>query len=124
VFERALAAHQQGRLSEAEQLYVQVPITDSRYAQALHYRGVLRLQGKDFSRAADLIQQSLSVNARDPDAWTNLALAQIELNRLNGAIEACDRALSINPKHIGAWNNKGLALRKCMRFSESIACYD
>lgn len=47
--------------------------------------------------------RSLSINPRNPRAFTNLAVLYISLGDVELASEAIDRALSIDAEYVGAW---------------------
>jgi len=123
-FDRALAAHQQGRLTEAQQLYAQVPPSDNRYAMALHNRGLIKHQAGDHAGALELVQQSLNLLPNIPQWLVGLAHIQLSLGQMNEAIAACDRVLAIDPRNVSAWNNKGCAFVNLSLHDQAIACWD
>jgi predicted O-linked N-acetylglucosamine transferase (SPINDLY family) len=123
-FDQALAAHQQGRLADAQALYAKVPPTDPRHATALHHRGLIDIVGGHLEQARALIQQSVRLNPRDAHAWSNLAHVLNELQLPDDALAACDAALALDARHASAWNNKGNALRAKREFHPAIECLD
>ena len=68
----AIALHQQGRLPEAETIYLQLLQKLPNDVDALHYLGVLRMRQDRRDEAIQLVKRSLAISQRNPDAWNNL----------------------------------------------------
>ena len=124
VFDRALAAHQQGRLDEARQLYVQVRPTDARYPIALHHHGLIALSAGHPEEALQLIQQSLRLQPRDIQAQVNLADVLATLGRFLEALAACNGALTADPRHTRAWTIRGNAAWELGQIPLALESYD
>ncbi len=77
----ALAAQQQGRLAEAEDLYKRVLARDPSNFDALHMLGVTYFQRREFARARDLIGAACALRPDIVDAARNLELAAGALRR-------------------------------------------
>ena len=69
--QQALAAHQQGRFAEAEQIYNAILGVDPRHFDALHLFGVLRHQQGHSVEALRLVAAALRAAPRSPDALSN-----------------------------------------------------
>ena len=123
-FDRALAAHQQGRLAEAEQLYAQVPPNDNRHALALHSRGLIKHQLGDHAGALELVRQSLRLLPGIPPWELNLAYILYTLGHRNEAIAVCDRVLTKDSGNVHAWNIKGGAHWALAQHKSALACWD
>ncbi len=105
-FQRALAHHQNGRLQDAEQLYLQVLEAMPRHADALHLLGVIALQCGNFEAAADLIQQAIDVQP-SANFYCNLGNALKEQGRRREAIASYRQALTRDANLAEAWCNLG-----------------
>ena len=58
-FKEGLAHHQQGRLQQAEALYLAAHRLDKEFADALHHLGIIALQTNRLNDAIGLIRQSI-----------------------------------------------------------------
>jgi len=123
LFDRAMAAREQGRFEEAAQLYAQVPPDDSNYPMALHHLGVLKYQAGDLPGALQLMQQTLRLNPQNSRAEANQANILLALGRPDEALAACDRALAIDPQNAPAWNIKGCLLASADQHESAIECW-
>jgi tetratricopeptide (TPR) repeat protein len=121
---QAVALHQQGKRTEAEQLYRQVLDIDPRIFPALYLLGVLRLEQGDSAQAAGLIERALALNSSDPAAWTHYGLALQGQLRFEDALTAHERALALRPGLLAARLGRGGALRALGRNDAALADYE
>jgi protein O-GlcNAc transferase len=121
---QAVALHQQGKRTEAEQLYRRVLDIDPRVFPALYLLGVLRLEQGDSAEAASLIERALALNRGDPAAWTHYGLALHGQARFEDALAAQERALALRPELLAARLGRGGALRALGRNQAALADYD
>jgi protein O-GlcNAc transferase len=122
--QQALALHQQGRLAEAEPLYLKVLKVQPGQSDALHYFGVLKLQQGRFDEAAALIADALRVRPNAPDALSNRGIALQSLGRYEEAVVSYDRAIAQKPGYTDALFNRGNALHALGRYAEALASFD
>src|SRR6478752_387590 len=94
LFEQALAAHQAGRLAQAEQLYRQVLRADATHFAALHRLGFLKAQQGHYDEAVTLLNRALKQNPGDVTARGHYAHALMAAQRLDEALAAYDRLLA------------------------------
>src|SRR6266567_4081930 len=94
---RAHRAFAEGRLGEAEFYCRLVVGADKKHFEGLHLLGLIALQKGDLDEASRLVRQALKVNPRSARAYSNLALIQQHLNRLDDALASLNRALAIEP---------------------------
>ena len=121
---QAVAHHQAGRLSVAEEMYRQVLAVDPHQPDALHLLGILALDGGRHNEAIDFINRAIQRKANFPDFHINLARAHRALRNFPEAIASCRRALQLSPFFAEAHNNLGNALANLPgRQSEAVAHY-
>ncbi len=113
---QAVQLHQAGRHAEAETRYRAILAREPANADALHYLGLLVYGAGQYEPAADLLQQSVRANDRNPVAWSNLGNALMMLTRLPDAEAAFTRALRIDPGLADAAFNLGNALRQQKKY--------
>jgi len=116
--------HRQGKLKEAESLYLAVLKLRPDHFNALHNLGILRVQQGSIEAAVKLIALALEQEPRSAVAHINLAIALARLNRYEQAIASYDNALAIEPNHPEVLNDRGIALHRLDRHEEAVASYD
>ncbi|QJR15403.1 tetratricopeptide repeat protein [Usitatibacter palustris] len=120
---QALAAHQQGRIKDAERLYRQVLEVAPGHAVATHYLGMIAWHRDDPRRAEELMRASIAADANVPDFHNNLALLLGQQGRTQEAIAGFERALAVDPSWYEARNNLGLALEDALQWKAAEAAY-
>jgi Tfp pilus assembly protein PilF len=118
-----VAAHQAGRLDEAEAGYRQILARNGGHADALHLLGVIYQHKGDPSEAETLIRRALALKPDFADAHFNLGNLLQGINRLPGAESAYRRALELRPNFADAHINLGNMLKQADRPAEAEACY-
>lgn len=122
-FARAVALHNSGRLSEAEQLYQTVLIGDDRHFDALCRLGLVRLQQLRFGDAEGLLRRAIKLNKRSAEAHQLLGSALTGLGSLEEAVRSYSKAVAIRPRFAEAQNNLGYALQVLGRLDEALQHY-
>lgn len=123
-FAEALRLHQAGQLSDAERLYRQILLKDTRHGPSLHLLGVIAWQSGRHDTAVELISQAIEIIDREPAYHANLGLALQALARLDEAVASYDRALLLSPDFVEAHYNRGLALQAQGKLNEAVTSYD
>ncbi|MEI6200425.1 MAG: tetratricopeptide repeat protein [Enhydrobacter sp.] len=123
-FQQGLAAHQQGRLDEAEAHYRTVLAANPAHFGALHLTGLVQYQRGAYSSAVDWIGRAIATNPQSPEAHSNLGLALFELKRVEEALASHERALRLKPDVPASLNNRGNALLALDRMLDALADYD
>lgn len=121
---RAVALHQQGKLSDAEALYREVLAETPAHADALHLLGVLKAQSKQAGEAVGLIGQAIRLAPDNPMFYSNLGSVLKDLRRFDAALASFDKALALDPQLAEGWSNRGNVLRELGRTVEALASYD
>jgi tetratricopeptide (TPR) repeat protein len=123
-FVEALSLHEEGRLGEAERLYLSILAIDGGHVPSLLHLGALRLQQ---GRYEDAIRLTGDVLQREPDcgeAHSNLGTVLHLLGRDDEAVSCYEAALAIDPDRAEAYYGLGLALQALRRYDEAAACYE
>ena len=75
----------------------------SRSSQSSEYRKAIKaVKKEDYSKAIELLQQSLEKNPKNANAWNYMGYSLRNLKRYDEALVAYEKALKIKPKHKGA----------------------
>ena len=106
-----VAAHQRGRLDEAERCYRAALALDPDYPVALHYLGVATEQRGRPEDAMPLLDRAVELQPGEPEFHNNRGLALYSLQRDREAADAHRQAIALAPRHAGAYSNLGRALQ-------------
>ncbi len=123
-FAEALSLHEQGRLGEAEQLYVSILSLEAGHVASLLHLGALRLQQGRHEDGIRLTREALQHDPDCAEAHSNLATAFHLLGRNEEAIACYEAALALDPDRAEAHYELGLTLHALRRFDEATACYE
>ena len=105
-----LKHHQQGRLSEAEQVYRRVLAIDARHSGALHLLGTLAHQVGRRDVALQLIRAAIKIDPAQAAFYSNLGTVLQAEGLLDEAAAAYQDALDRNPRLAEAQMNLGTVL--------------
>ena len=120
----AMAAHQSGRIFEAENLYRRVLEVDDRQFPVLVMFGILNAQQGKFHDAERLLHDALSINPADAGVQFNYGNVLLQLQRFDEAFTTFGEALALNPDLAEAHLNRGGILMSQKHFEEAITCFD
>jgi predicted TPR repeat methyltransferase len=120
LFHRALESQAQGRLIEAETLYLRIlSLIPDRVSVLSNLSSVL-LQQKKYSEAAQYIDKVLELSPDDEVAWLNKSIYQFHSQQPEDSLTSCDRALTIKADWADALSNRGLVLKALRRYEEAL----
>ena len=119
VFDRAFAAHRDGRLDDAERGYRATLEGNPAHVDALHLLGVLRHQQGQHAEAADLVRRAVRLRPEDAALQLNLGNALKALGQLDDAIEQFRNALTLAPEFPMAHYNLGNAYAAAGRHEDA-----
>jgi tetratricopeptide (TPR) repeat protein len=122
--EQALAAHQAGRLDEAERLYREAAQVDPTDHNALTNLGTVLLQTGRTEEGLEVIEASLAVKPDQPNAINNRGNAYLGREDFDKALADYDEVLAMDPYAVDAHSNRGAALRGLGRLEEAVASYE
>lgn len=117
---RAVAAHQAGRLDEAEAGYQHVLRERPDDPDALHFLGLVHFHREDNDKAIELIERSLVRAPDNPHAWNNLGNILLLWDRPGEAQAAYRRVTELAPAMAEPWYNLALSLRDEGKFHEAV----
>jgi protein O-GlcNAc transferase len=123
-FREAMAAHQAGRLDEAEQLYRRVLKADGRQFPVLMMLGMLSAQRGKLAEAERLLSSALTINPGHAEAQFNYGNVLLGLQRFDEAFAAFGSALALNPSLAEAHLNRGGILMSQKRLEEALGSFD
>jgi protein O-GlcNAc transferase len=118
---QALAFHGQGRLAEAEQLYLRLIATAPGEAAAPHLLGVVRAQQGRSKEALELMGAALKLKPDAPEILSNYGNVLKTEGRLAEALASFDRAVSLQPDYAAAWTRRAQALHGLGQFDQALA---
>jgi len=120
----AFAFHQQGRLSEAESLYLGLLEEAPGHGWVLHMLGVLHWQRGRYASAVDLLRRAVAIEPESAAVHSNLGLALHAIGEFDAALASCDRALAFQPAYAEALFNRGNSLRAMGRSGDALESYE
>jgi predicted TPR repeat methyltransferase len=121
---QASAAHQAGRLHEAEALCKLVLNADARQFDALHRLAIIQSQFGRAKEALAYYDKAVAILPSRADAHNNRGMALQELERFEDALASHDKALAIRPDSAEIMTSRAAALHGLRRFEEALAGYD
>jgi tetratricopeptide (TPR) repeat protein len=122
--QQALEFQRQGKLSQAEKLYVDVLAVRPDYFEALHMLGLIKLENGDPASALRLMLGALQARPKSPEVLLNYSLVLNALGRYDEALLTLDLVLSIKRRSVEGHNNRGAVLEKLGRDEEALECFE
>jgi tetratricopeptide (TPR) repeat protein len=120
--ERLLAAkqrHREGKIAEAEAVYLDILKNDPGHADTLHMVGIVCLDRGQLSEAEQHFRQAIDIDDKQAVYYSNLGNVFGMQNRHEEAYEYFSQALSLNPQHLGSLSNAATALLSMGRAVEA-----
>jgi tetratricopeptide (TPR) repeat protein len=121
---RAIAAHNDGKYSEAEGLCHAIIVAKHDVFEALDLLAVIQTKLRRSSEALASYGRALAIRPDSAEALNNRGNILWELKRFDEAVASYDRALSVRPNFAEALNNRGNTLGELKRFDEALASYE
>ncbi|MGA7108212.1 MAG: tetratricopeptide repeat protein [Terracidiphilus sp.] len=116
---RAVAAHQAGRLEEAQQLYLQILAINVKHAKSLYGIGLIAHQAGNLDAAAKMMQRAIAVSPGDAAFHASLGAVLRDQGRHDEALAEYATVLRSNPKDEDAHFNVADIFREQTRFIEA-----
>ncbi|HEX3756663.1 MAG TPA: tetratricopeptide repeat protein [Rhizomicrobium sp.] len=124
LLEKGYALHRQGKLADAERLYVRLLETQPDNVDALHSLGILAVQSGRPQHGAALIGRAVAIAPHFAQAHVSLGSALLTLGQLAEALASFNRAITLDPRNANAHYNRALALLRLDRAAEALAGFD
>ena len=116
----AVALHRQGKLDEAEVLYQQVLQADPKYAEALHYLGLVRFQQRRWYEALDLARRAIAAAPNSVEPYISVGNTCVQLGLVTTAAQAYKSAVELWPDHPEAAPRLAAVEKELARLEESV----
>ena len=123
LLQEAFAAHQSGRLQDAQRLYREFIRANPGHAEAHHLLGVACMQMGNLLGAIETLTEATRLNDKNPYYFNNLGLAQFYRNDPESARANYQRALALAPKNADTLNNLGMAQQRLDDLDGAIASF-
>tara|TARA_R100001129_G_scaffold43663_3_gene29935 strand:- start:1091 stop:2785 length:1695 start_codon:yes stop_codon:yes gene_type:complete len=123
LLQEAFAAHQSGRLQDAQRLYREFIRANPGHAEAHHLLGVACMQMGNLLGAIETLTEATRLNDKNPNYFNNLGLAQFYRNDPESARANYQRALALAPKNADTLNNLGMAQQRLDDLDGAIASF-
>jgi len=124
IFAKARAAHQSGRIADAEAGYLEVLKKLPQHLEALTLLGAIELQSARPESAERRFARALAISPASHVIHSNRSLALRALKRLPDALASCERGLALRPDYHIALYNRALILQDLGRHDEALAGYE
>jgi predicted O-linked N-acetylglucosamine transferase (SPINDLY family) len=115
--------YQEGRLSEAERLFLKLRGLAPSNGDVLHLLGLVAYQSGRHEEALSYLRDGARLMGRSPHVMNSLGVVLLELGKDQEAIEAFGRAIELKADFSQAYNNLGNALRRVGRLDEAVEAY-
>lgn len=124
LFQRALAAFQQGRLDDAERPLRQLLRKEPRHPGGLNVLAVVLTAQKKYREAEPYLQTALKLNATSDATFYNYGVVLKALGRPEEAQERFSQALALNAANADTWNNRGTVRNELKDHAGAISDFD
>lgn len=92
-------------------------------ASTLNNLATIKLKQNQFAEAEAFARRATLADEKSPEAWANLGMALVGLERWEEALPACERAFASAPPTSQIWQTKATVLVHLRRFTEAMtAC--
>ena len=120
LFEEAKKLHINGKIKEAQAIYLKLLKTNSKNSNLLYLLGTTYVQLKNFKKAKESLDISIKINNVFPESYNSRGVIFAEKGDYLNAIKDYDKALSLKKNYFDANLNKAVALKNISKFSEAI----
>jgi tetratricopeptide (TPR) repeat protein len=124
LYDQAIVAHQQGKLSEAEHSYLRILAAAPGNTHARYSLGMLRAQQGRLQEALDLIGGVLTAIPNSPEMLWTYGDLLLKAGRYAEALASFDRGLSYEPRNPSLLLGRGDALQGLQQHQAALESYD
>ncbi|HTP91008.1 MAG TPA: tetratricopeptide repeat-containing glycosyltransferase family protein [Xanthobacteraceae bacterium] len=119
----AVALQRQGKLRDAEKIYMRVLKAAPDYFDALNLLGTVKAQLGRLGEAHRVLAAAVKINPNVPQGHANLGQVLHALKRNEEALAAFDKALALAPGDVAILNHRANALLSLGRHQEALAAF-
>ena len=123
-FQTAYALHQEAKLSEARDLYLEILHKKPDHFDALNLLGVISFQSGKPAEAVAFYIDAIQINDNFAPVYSNLGNALKNLKLFDQALMSYDKAIEINSYYAEALYNRGVVLHELSRFHEALHSFE
>ncbi len=123
ILQQGIAAHNSGKLGEAERLYRDILQSQPNHPDANHNLGILMFSINNSEEALQLFKIAIEVNPNVEQFWTSYINVLIKKNQLEEAEATSRKAIELKPDFAEAHYNLGVILHEYNKLEEAEACY-
>ena len=123
-FRIAAGLQEQGRASDADQLYQFILAIKPDHFGSLFQLATIRARSDQLDVAMELFRQAAAADPKSADAMAGLGAVLAVDGRRDEAITCYEKALAIDPDHAGARHALGATLHALGRTAEAIALFE
>tara|TARA_B110000858_G_scaffold195841_1_gene253187 strand:+ start:485 stop:1489 length:1005 start_codon:yes stop_codon:yes gene_type:complete len=117
--QQGVAAHKEGKLQEAERLYLAILESQPLHPEANHNLGILAFSVNKVDAALPFFKTALEAK-QDAKSHYNLGITLKELGRLEEAEASLKQAIAMKPDYALAHHNLGITLKKLGKLEGAI----
>lgn len=123
LFQNGFELLQQGKLEEADTLFLQAHLLDLKNIDVLNILGIRAYQKQDYSNALKFLNSANALAPHSVQTLSNLGLTHHANGHFYNALEYFDQAIAINPNIPETHNNRGNTLKGLNKNKEAIKAY-
>ena len=120
LFNKAKKLHINGKIKDAQVIYLQLLKTNSKNSNLLFLLGTSYVQLKDFQKGKKFLNLSININNNFPESFNSRGIIFAEEGDYLNAIKDYDKALSLKQDYYDAHLNKAVALKNVSKLNEAI----
>jgi tetratricopeptide (TPR) repeat protein len=124
ILDRAVAAYQAGRLTEAEEICQKLVAKKSNFFGGVHVLAVVQNELKKYDLALANYNRAIALEPNNAEALSNRGNTLVFLDRCEEALRDYDRSISLKPQSAITHNSRGYNLFRLKRYDEALASFD
>ena len=115
---------QNGKISEAKDICIDILKTEPNNYNALYLLGVIEFQTKNYLKSVEIIAKTIEINPNNSEYYNFKGIALVHLNKFEEAIQSWSKAIETDPNNVDAYNNRGNALIKLKKNDLALKDFD
>ena len=124
ILEKAITAHQEGKLEEAERLYREILEIEPTQLDANNNLGVLLQSSNRLEEAEKSYKKAIELKPDYAEAHYNLGNTLYNLKKFDEAEKSYKKAIELKPDYLGAHQNLGITFNKLGHLEKAKECYE